>query len=93
MPFGLASATQCLARVTKPVCAYLASKGIRHSLYIDDGKVNANATDMERHLRCTLETLKAAGFIVAPKKTDSASTASTRKEYLGFIVDSIEMKI
>lgn len=31
MPFGLASATKCLARITKPICAFLAKKGIRHS--------------------------------------------------------------
>ena len=32
MPFGLASATKCLARITKPICALLAKKGIRLSL-------------------------------------------------------------
>ena len=93
IPFALASATQCLARLTKPICAFLASKGIRHSLYIDDGKVNTRPSEMEEHLQCTLNTLKVAGFVVAPKKTDSARTAATKKEYLGFIIDSSDMKI
>ena len=90
MPFGLASATQCLARVTKPICAHLASKGIRHSLYIDDGKINAVKGKIARHLRYTLDVLKSAGFVVAPKKTD---TAGTDKEYLGFNIDLASMKI
>ena len=76
MPFGLASATQCLARVTKPICAHLAGKGIRHSLYIDDGKINARADKISEHLKYTLQVLRKAGFIIAPNKTDTPETVS-----------------
>lgn len=62
MPFGLASATQCLARVTKPICAHLAGKGIRHSRYIDDGKINARKKEMPHHLKYTLQTAQKSGF-------------------------------
>ena len=41
MPFGLASATHCLARLTKPICALLAKRGIRNTIYIDDGWIPA----------------------------------------------------
>ena len=93
MPFGLSSATQCLARVTKPICAHLASKGIRHSLYIDDGKVNATKQNMKEHLNYILHVLKWAGFVIAKKKTDTVETASTKKNYLGFEIDSNNMII
>ena len=93
MPFGLASATQCLARVTKPICAHLAAQGIRHSLYIDDGKINARADKIAAHLEYTLDVLKRAGFIIAEKKTDTPETANEKKEYLGFEIDSKDMII
>ena len=46
MPFGLATATHCLTRLTKPICIYITRNGIRHTIFIDDGKVNAR---IERH--------------------------------------------
>ena len=80
MPFGLASATKCLARMTKPICAHLAKQGIRHSLYIDDGKINEDKKHIARHFRYTLETLEQAGFVVAQEKTDSEESASSTKD-------------
>ena len=41
MPFGLASVVKCLTRITKPLCCCIASQGIWHSIYIDDGNVLA----------------------------------------------------
>ena len=93
MPFGLASATKCLARITKPICALLAKKGIRHSLYIDDGKINAPPHLIEKHLKFTLETLKNAGFKIAENKTDTVKSAAAKKEYLGFIIDAENMEV
>ena len=48
---------------------------------------------MAEHLKVTLHTLKQAGFILAAHKTDSAETASQRKDYLGFTIDSESMKV
>ena len=93
MPFGLSSATQGLARITKPICAHLASHGIRHSLYIDDGKINATKDKIVQHLEYTLKVLQQAGFVVAPQKTDTADTVSTTKTYLEFEIDSENMTI
>ena len=62
MPFGLASATKYLARLTKPICALLAREGIRHSLFIDDGKINAPRKLIGKHLERTLEVLDKSGF-------------------------------
>ena len=41
MPFGLATAGQVLTRMLKPLRAEIASRGIRHSIYMDDGHVMA----------------------------------------------------
>ena len=58
MPFGLASAVKCITRVTKPLCCYLASRGIRHSIYIDDGNALARTLALLlKHLAIILEAL------------------------------------
>lgn len=94
MPFGLASATHCLARITKPLCALLAKEGIRNSIYIDDGWIPALLKILaQQHLERTLQVLQQAGFVVSEEKTDSAEEVSQTKEYLGFIVNSLEMTV
>ena len=40
MPFGLSTATHVLTRMTKPICVFATRNGIRHLIFIDDGKVN-----------------------------------------------------
>ena len=55
MPFGLASAVKC---ITKPLCSYLASQGIRHSIYIDDGNTLARTLLLAlAHLLIVLDAL------------------------------------
>ena len=94
MPFGLASAVKCITRITKPLCGYLASKGIRHSIYIDDGNVLARALAIViAQLEFVLETLKNAGFVISKDKTDSAESVSQVKLYLGFVIDSTTMTL
>ena len=41
LPFGLSSAVHCLTKLFKPVNAYIHEKGIRHSIYLDDGRIVA----------------------------------------------------
>ena len=43
LPFGLAPAAAIMTRLVKPILAYLASLGIRASIYLDDLKVNASS--------------------------------------------------
>ena len=63
LPFGLATAGQVLDRMLKPVKARIAGKGIRHSIYIDDGHVMATTkAGAAEALRYVYETLGAAGF-------------------------------
>ena len=94
MPFGLASAVKCITRITKPLCGYISSKGIRHSIYIDDGNVLARALAIViAHLAFVLDALRQAGFVISEDKTDSADTVSQIKLYLGFVVDSRTMTL
>ena len=46
-----------------------------------------------QHLLRTLDVLAHAGFLVAPNKTDTVEDVSTTKDYLGFSIDSVKMRI
>ena len=94
MPFGLATATQCLARVTKAICRYAGLQGIRNCLYIDDGRIGAATRDLcTSQLREMLSIWSRAGFVIAADKTDTPHTISQQKAYLGFVIDSNAMRI
>ena len=94
MPFGLSTATHVLTRITKPICIYITRHGIRHTIFIDDGKINA--ADKETLIwafRFVLDTLEKAGFVVSRKKTDTQLLISQCKVYLGFSVDLLSMSV
>ena len=94
LPFGLATAVQLLARMTKPICIFLDSEGIRLSIYIDDGWTLALLKELAaQHLQRTFEVLTQAGFIISTSKSDSPSDVSQVKCHLGFIVDSVSMTV
>ena len=94
LPFGLSTAVQLLARMTKPICIFLANEGIRLSIYIDDGWILALLREVAaQHLRRTFEVLAQAGFIVSTSKSDTPSDVSQIKRHLGFIVNSVTMQV
>ena len=94
MPFGLATATQCLARVTKAICRFAAAQGIRNSLYIDDGRIGAASKELcLEQLQTILSIWTRAGFVIAMDKTDTADSISQKKPYLGFVIDSVSMTV
>ena len=94
LPFGLASAVQLLARLTKPICIFLAAEGIRISIYIDDGWILALLRELAiQHFKRTFQVLAQAGFIVSPQKSDTPATVSQTKKHLGFIVNSVTMTV
>jgi len=65
LPFGLATAVHVMTKMTKPLQAFVNKKGIRHSIYIDDGRVVAETkekaqaspgyTGISRMANCTQE--------------------------------------
>ena len=94
LPFGLSTAVQLLARMTKPICVFLAGEGIRLSIYIDDGWILALLRELAaQHLRRTFEVLAQAGFIVSSSKSDTPDDVSQVKRHLGFLVDSVNMTV
>ena len=94
LPFGLATAVQLLARMTKPICIFLAGEGIRISIYIDDGWILAYLREVAAaHLQRTFDVLAQAGFIVSLSKSDTPSDVSQEKKHLGFLVNSVSMTV
>jgi hypothetical protein len=94
MPFGLASAVHAITKLFKPIIAHLGSKGIRHTIFIDDGRTVSETKEKSREdFSITLEVIKKAGWIIEATKTDSVNDGSKSKEYLGFLINTENMKV
>ena len=94
MAFGIKSAAHALTRIMKPISAYFFAHGIRHSVFLDDGKVNARTADeIKAKYIFVLQSLQQAGLVTAPDKSDSPDDARTSIKYLGFNMDSTQMKV
>ena len=92
LPFGLAPAAAIMTRIVKPILAYLASLGIRASIYLDDLKINAATKALAwEHYQVTRDVFRKAGFVISVEKSDEFSDISQQKLYLGFIMDSVTM--
>jgi len=78
----------------KPIKAYLSGHGIRHTIFIDDGRVVSETADKSaRDFAFSLETLEKSGWIIATEKTDKETEGSTVAEYLGFVIDTNKMAV
>ena len=94
LPFGLSSAVHCLTKLFKPVNAYIHEKGIRHSIYLDDGRIVAETKCKAEDQRTFVyKVLKSSGWILEVKKYDKDGDANQSKEYLGFIIDTASMTV
>jgi len=94
LPFGLASAVHAITKIFKPILAYIHQKGIKMSLYIDDGRFLAkDLTTSNAYREVVYEVLTKAGWQISYKKSDKVNEASRIKEYLGFVIDSEKMEV
>lgn len=94
LAFGVSPAAGIVTRITKPVMSYIARKGVKASLYLDDGKLNGqDKSKLQEQFTFCLQVFTDAGFVVNRLKSDSVEDASTRKSYLGFEWDSSLMKV
>ena len=94
LPFGLSSAVHCLTKLFKPVNAYIHEKGIRHSIYLDDGRIVAETKCKAEDQRTFVyKVLKSSGWILEVEKSDKDGDANQSKEYLGFIIDTTSMTV
>jgi hypothetical protein len=92
--FGLGPAGQALGRVTGPLLAYLASKGIRNMIYVDDGRTAVSTkAKADSEYKFAISIFLKAGFTVAIEKSDKFRDSAQRKEYLGFIRDTRYMTV
>ena len=94
LAFGVASAVHAITKMFKPINAYFHSFGIRHSIYIDDGRALSDSPEQaEKTRKFICQTLLRAGWIVEAKKSDQEGQSSQVKSYLGFTIDTQEMKV
>lgn len=94
LPFGLASAVHAITKVFKPLQGHFNGMGIRSSIFIDDGRILATSKEEAEMLRVKVYgCLAAAGWALAPDKSDKIGEASQVKKYLGFRINTLEMKV
>ena len=92
LPFGLRSSPRIFTKVLKPLLVYLRALGIRLLVYLDDILIMAATPELcLEHTQLTWQLLTNLGFLGNLKK--SVLTPKQQAEYLGFIVNSIEMKL
>ncbi len=69
-------------------------KSIRHSIYLDDGRITAASKEQAEEDRIAVyEALRKAGWILENNKLDQEGDASQLKEYFGFLIDTISMNV
>lgn len=94
LPFGVKSAAHAITRLLRPLMLYFHAHGIRISMYIDDGRICCKSLLLAKdQYAFVLATLQAAGFVLSFPKSDTLHTISQIKPYLGFVLDSVQMKI
>ena len=70
LPFGLAPAAAIMTRLVKPIIAYLASLGIRMSIFLDVSKFNAATKAIAwEHYQITKKVFQQAGFVISAEKS------------------------
>ncbi len=94
LPFGLASAVHAITKIMKPIVSYITALNIRFSIYIDDGRITANSEEeIEKARVAVYNAVTKAGWAIAVEKSDAFKDWSKRKRYLGFDIDSEQMKV
>ena len=87
LPFGLSTAPFVFTMVTKPIVAFLRSRGIRVLFYLDDILViGKTKEECEKNLKVVLDLLQSLGFLINWKKSNLVP--SQRFLFLGLLWDS-----
>ena len=94
LPFGLGSAVHCITKLMKPLNAYFHSLSIRHTIFIDDGRVlSKGAETAEEDRKTVYKTLQKAGWTLELKKSDGVGESNQEKHYLGFVINTLTMTV
>lgn len=92
LPFGYSLAPRVFTKVLKPVIATLRFRGIRLVVFIDDILVIASsAQQCSDHLAEALALLRSLGFTINFKKSNLTPVSNII--YLGFLINSVSMKL
>ena len=92
LPNGLAEAPRKFTKILKVPFAYLRARGHSNSAYIDDSFLNAGTVkSCADTVITTVSLLDGLGFTVHPDK--SCFVPTQRITYLGFVLDSVEMRV
>ena len=91
MIFGIKSAVFVMTSLTWPLLSHLHKRGVRASIYIDDGRIVAETKQKAtEHLKYALKLFENAGWNIQAEKT---STEPVKKLYhQGFFTDTTTMK-
>ena len=91
LPFGLRSSPRIFTKVLKPLLVYLRALGVRLLVYLDDILIMVATPELcLEHTQLTWQLLTDLCFLGNLKKS---VLTPKQAEYLGFIVNSIEMKL
>lgn len=94
LPFGLNSAVHAITKIWKPINQYLNKKGLRNTIYIDDGRILVEKEEeIEPTRKLVYDTVAAAGWAIEREKSDKEGEAGRVKKYLGFVIDSEQMQV
>jgi len=86
MIYGISTAVAVVTRLTKPIQSLLHDKGIRASIYVDDGRIcGSTKEETESGMRLAVQAYILAGWNIQWKKTDMVAYQKVR--YLGFCID------
>lgn len=92
LPFGLALAPRLFTKIMKPVVALLRRSGIRLIIYLDDLLfMNSQEEGLRQDMATAQYLLENLGFVINFEK--SHFTPSQNLEYLGFVVNTLEMTL
>jgi hypothetical protein len=91
MAYGYAPAVAIVTKLLQPLKAYLYKRGIKLTLYVDDGRIIAKTEKQAiEQLKTALLVLQLAGWNIQWGKTNLE--ASQRQLHLGYITDTVQMK-
>ena len=94
LPFGISSAVHGITKLWKPITRHLNSKGIRNSIFIDDGRILAiSKEEAERVGKIVYNVVTQAGWAIEASKSDKVTEAAREKKYLGFLLNTEKMEI
>ena len=92
LPFGYSLAPRVFTKIFKPIIAHFRFLGFRVFIYIDDISLVASSFDeCKQQLAAITQILEGLGFLVNKEKSQILPVTEIR--YLGFLINSINMKL